>query len=241
MQKICQSCAMPMADESLYGTNADGSKNSDYCIYCYKNGEFLQNVTMDEMIEHCAGFIDEVNKNLEHPITKEEYIGQMKMYFPHLKRWRNQITISNDMSENPSLSGVKELVAKMADTLPITFISSVDQDGFQCTKAMLSPRVRDGIKVFYFTTNTFSLRVAHYKANPKACIYFCDSKNFIGVMLRGTMEVLTDAKTKEMIWRDGDTEYYPGGVTDPNYCVLKFTATDGRFYSDYYPRSFVIE
>ncbi len=241
MQKICQSCAMPMADESLYGTNADGSKNSDYCIYCYKDGKFLQDCTMDEMIEHCAGFIDEVNKNLEHPITKEEYIGQMKMYFPHLKRWRSQITISNDMPENPSLLGVKELVAKMADTLPITFISSVDQDGFPCTKAMLSPRVRDGIKVFYFTTNTFSLRVAHYKANPKACIYFCDSKNFIGVMLRGTMEVLTDAASKKMIWRDGDTEYYPGGVTDPNYCVLKFTATDGRFYSDYYPRSFVIE
>ena len=34
---------------------------------------------------------------------------------------------------------------------------------------------------------------------------------------------------------------YPGGVTDPNYCVLKFTATAGRFYSDFYPRSFVIE
>ena len=241
MQKICQSCAMPMDDDSLYGTNADGSKNSDYCIYCYKDGKFLQDCTMEEMIEHCAGFIDEVNKNLEHPITKEEYIGQMKMYFPHLKRWRSQITILNDMPENPSLLGVKELVAKMADTLPITFISSVDQDGFPCTKAMLSPRVRDGIKVFYFTTNTFSLRVAHYKANPKACIYFCDSENFIGVMLQGTMQVLTDAKSKEMIWRDGDTEYYPGGVTDPNYCVLKFTATSGRFYSDYYPRSFMIE
>ena len=106
---------------------------------------------------------------------------------------------------------------------------------------MLSPRVRQGIKVFYFTTNTFSLRVAHYKANPKACIYFCDTDGFKGAMLRGTMEVLTDAKTKEMIWRDGDTEYYPGGVTDPNYCVLKFTATSGRFYSDFYPRSFVIE
>ena len=39
MQKICQSCAMPMSDDSLYGTNADGSKNSDYCIYCYKDGE----------------------------------------------------------------------------------------------------------------------------------------------------------------------------------------------------------
>ena len=60
-------------------------------------------------------------------------------------------------------------------------------------------------------------------------------------VLRGSMEVLTDAATKQMIWREGDTKYYPGGVTDPNYCVLKFTATDGRFYSDYYPRSFIIE
>ena len=83
--------------------------------------------------------------------------------------------------------------------------------------------------------------MAQYKANPKASIYFCDAKGFKGMMLRGTMEVLTDAASKEMIWHDGDEQYYPGGVTDPNYCVLKFTATDGRFYSDFYPRSFVIE
>ena len=89
-------------------------------------------------------------------------------------------------------------------------------------------------------TNTFSLRVAHYKTNPKASIYFCDAEGFKGMMLRGTMEVLTDAESKKMIWREGDTQYYPGGVTDPNYCVLKFTATDGRFYSDFYPRSFVL-
>ena len=129
----------------------------------------------------------------------------------------------------------------MADTLPIAFISSVDEKGYPCTKAMLSPRVREGIKVFYFTTNTFSLRVAHYNANPKASIYFCDAEGFKGMMLRGMMEVLTDAASKEMIWRDGDEQYYPGGVTDPNYCILKFTANEGRFYSDFYPRSFVIE
>lgn len=241
MQKICQSCGMPMIDESVFGTNADGSKNTDYCIYCYKDGAFLQNCTMDEMIEHCAQFVDEVNKSMPHPITREEYIGKMKMYFPHLKRWHDELTITDTAVENPALSGVKDLIAKMADNLPITFISSVDENGFPCTKAMLSPRVREGIKVFYFTTNTFSLRVAHYKANSKASIYFCDTEGFQGMMLRGTMQVLTDAKTKEMIWRDGDEQYYPGGVTDPNYCVLKFTAIDGRFYSDFYPRSFIIE
>ena len=231
---------MPLTDEIL-GTNADGSKNEDYCIYCYKDGKFLQDCTMEEMIEHCAQFVDEVNKNLPQPMTKEEYIGQMKMYFPHLKRWHKELMLSDEMPENPALKGVKDLIAQMADTLPIAYISSVDEEGFPCTKAMLAPRKREGIKTFYFTTNTFSLRVAHYKANPKASIYFCDEKGFMGMMLRGTMEVLTDAASKEMIWREGDTEYYPAGVTDPNYCVLKFTAIDGRFYSDFYPRSFLID
>ena len=230
--KFCQSCGMPLTDEVL-GTNADGSKKEDYCMYCYKDGKFLQDCTMEEMIEHCAQFVGAVNEGLPSPITKEEYIGQMKMYFPQLKRWRKALTVSDDeaMKANPALAGVKELIAQMADSLPIAYISSIDNEGYPCTKAMLAPRKREGIKVFYFTTNTFSLRVAHYKANPKASIYFCDTKGFKGMMLRGTMEVLTDAKSKEMIWREGDEQYYPGGVTDPNYCVLKFTATDGRFYS----------
>ena len=46
-QKFCQSCEMPLTDE-IRGTNADGSKNEDYCIYCYKDGKFLQDCTMDE-------------------------------------------------------------------------------------------------------------------------------------------------------------------------------------------------
>lgn len=240
LPQFCQSCGMPLTRIEDCGTNADGSTNFDYCQYCYQDGKFLQDVTMEGMIEHCAQFVDAVNEGLSNPITKEEYIGQMKMYFPQLKRWRKELTITGATLENPALAGVKELIAQMADSLPIAFISSVDNEGYPCTKAMLAPRKREGIKTFYFTTNTFSLRVAHYKANPKASIYFCDAEGFKGMMLRGTMEVLTDAKSKEMIWREGDTEYYPGGVTDPNYCVLKFTATDGRFYSDFYPRSFVL-
>lgn len=60
-------------------------------------------------------------------------------------------------------------------------------------------------------------------------------------MLRGTMEVLTDSASKEMIWQEGDTMYYPEGVTEPDYCVLKFTATSGRFYSHFKSESFIVE
>ena len=85
------------------------------------------------------------------------------------------------------------------------------------------------------------MRVSQYKANPRACIYFCDRRFFRGVMLTGTMEVLEDRKTKEMIWREGDTMYYSKGVTDPDYCVLRFTANDGRYYSNFSSESFEIE
>lgn len=85
--KFCQSCGMPLNDQVL-GTNADGSKNEDYCIYCYKDGKFLQDCTMDEMIEFCAQYVDEVNKNISKPMTKEEYKQMMRQYFPMLKRWK---------------------------------------------------------------------------------------------------------------------------------------------------------
>ena len=57
--KFCQSCGMPLNDQVL-GTNADGSRNEDYCMYCYRDGKFLQEYTMDEMIEHCAPFEDRI-------------------------------------------------------------------------------------------------------------------------------------------------------------------------------------
>lgn len=78
---------MPLTAEVL-GNNADGSKNEDYCMYCYKDGSFVQNCTMEEMVEHCAQFVDEVNKHMPKPMTKEEYKQMMMNYFPMLKRWK---------------------------------------------------------------------------------------------------------------------------------------------------------
>jgi len=78
---------MPLNDEVL-GTNADGSKNEEYCMYCYKDGKFTNDCTMDEMIEFCAQFVDEVNKNMPKPMTKDEYKQMMRQYFPTLKRWK---------------------------------------------------------------------------------------------------------------------------------------------------------
>jgi len=135
----------------------------------------------------------------------------------------------------------EQTIGNLIDKQSVAFISSIDNEGFPNSKAMLPPRKREGIKIIYFTTNTSSMRVAQYRENSKACVYFCDKRFFRGVMLKGTMEVLEDKEAKEMIWREGDTMYYPLGVTDPDYCVLKFTALKGRFYSNFKSEDFEIE
>ena len=86
-QKFCQSCGMPLGDhQELYGTEKDGSPNQDYCIYCYKDGSFLGEMTMAEMIEACIPFTLEA-----HPgMTQEAAKAEMEAYFPKLKRWANQ-------------------------------------------------------------------------------------------------------------------------------------------------------
>lgn len=81
-QRFCQSCAMPLTDEVL-GTEKFGEKSQDYCSYCYKDGAFAQECTMEEMIGFCAPMTAEAMH-----ISAEEATAQMKGYFPQLKRWQ---------------------------------------------------------------------------------------------------------------------------------------------------------
>ena len=85
--KLCQSCGMPLTHEVL-GTNADGTKNEEYCIYCYKDGGFTSNSTMEEMAEFCAQFVDEFNKNTGQNLGREEYKKMLLEFYPSLKRWK---------------------------------------------------------------------------------------------------------------------------------------------------------
>ena len=139
------------------------------------------------------------------------------------------------MMRNP-----EQTIGSLIDKQSVSFIGSIDPEGFPNMKAMLPPRKREGIGELWFSTNTSSMRVTQYRANPNACVYFYDKRFFRGVMLLGTMEVLEDEVSKEMIWQFGDTMYYPKGVTDPDYCVLKFTARKGRYYASFKSEDFEI-
>ncbi len=83
----CQSCGMPMGGtEELYGTETDGSKNGEYCKYCYENGAFTAACTMEEMIDFCVKPMTSSNPNL----TEEQARNMMRQIFPKLKRWQQK-------------------------------------------------------------------------------------------------------------------------------------------------------
>lgn len=83
---FCQCCAMPLDEAGdLKGTEADGRKSDDYCIYCYKEGAFTApDATMEEMIEFCVPHMVSGNEGMTEETARE----MMRQYFPELKRWQ---------------------------------------------------------------------------------------------------------------------------------------------------------
>ena len=81
---ICQSCSMPMRVESDFGTNKDGSKNVEYCAYCFKDGQFIDSdMTKDKMIERIAA-VFEKEKHMNSSESKIKAID----FVSTLKRWK---------------------------------------------------------------------------------------------------------------------------------------------------------
>jgi len=84
-EKRCQSCGMSMDDpEVTYGTNADGGKNEAYCQYCFENGAFTEECTMEEMIAACVPYV----ATAESGMNEDEAEGMLRTFFPTLKRWK---------------------------------------------------------------------------------------------------------------------------------------------------------
>lgn len=128
----------------------------------------------------------------------------------------------------------KEQIYEFISKQKTAFIASVNEQGYPVMRAMLKPRLIDGNEM-YFSTNTSSNKVKQFATNNKACIYFYKRGKikYQGVSIIGDMEIRTDQPTKDKIWRFGDRLFYKQGVTDPDYCVLKFNGKTAEYYCDF--------
>ena len=80
---FCQSCGMPIDDAALRGTEIDGSKNAEYCKYCYQDGAFVNpDMTLSDMQLL-------VIEKMEDNKLPEDILETAVVRLPHLKRWNN--------------------------------------------------------------------------------------------------------------------------------------------------------
>lgn len=77
---ICQCCGMPLEDDIL-GRETDGTLNEDYCKWCYDEGTFLTDCTMEEMIDLCLPHMQG---------DKQAARTYLESVLPTLKRWKNR-------------------------------------------------------------------------------------------------------------------------------------------------------
>lgn len=208
---------MPL-ETAICGTNADGTLSQEYCTYCYKDGEFLQNFNMSQMIEFCAQFTDQINKQTGWNLTPEQAKAQMKQHFPTLKRWQHKDRRSSIEKAEGLLDQCREIT-----------LATINGDGFPRPVPMKKIH-SNGCNEIYVATDSASVKAADIKANPKAGLsYYLYGDS---VSLRGMAEIIDDDKIRQEMWQEWLIDHFPNGASDPNYIIIKFTGTEATIYID---------
>ncbi len=84
---ICQSCGMPIRKIADFGTCGDGSINTDYCKFCYKEGDFLDaGISMEEKIKK------NIKLAIMAGIPKKKAMQDAMTIIPRLRRWQRENT-----------------------------------------------------------------------------------------------------------------------------------------------------
>lgn len=76
---------MPLETEDDMGSNGDKSKNSEYCCYCFQKGSFVEDLSMEQMIERTAGFLTDYTT-----MPLEAALEFTRSHIPQLKRWKRK-------------------------------------------------------------------------------------------------------------------------------------------------------
>ena len=96
-KRYCQSCGMPLRFdvEKYLGTNSDGSRSDEYCYYCLKDGKYIVDIPMSEMINIWIKYTDKYNEYAGTAYSPEELRHILNERLPHLKRWKQKLETCN--------------------------------------------------------------------------------------------------------------------------------------------------
>lgn len=138
---------------------------------------------------------------------------------------------------------ISEKAEKLYKKVHTFILTSVDEDGYPLTKAVVPGKYRETISEMYFCTNTSSRFANAISRSGKGGVYFY-SKIFFswkGCSLKGNFEIVTDMTAKQKYWKNFYKNAYPEkSYTDPDFCLVRFISTAGRLYSNFKVDDFIL-
>ena len=136
-----------------------------------------------------------------------------------------------------------ELSINLMNKSEACYLTTINTDGFPKTRAMLNlrntdkyPDLKDFFKnlnknfIIYFTTNQSSDKIKEIKSNPRISVYYCIPNEWKGLMIGGNIEIIKDKEIKSSLWQKDWTLYYPNGIDDTDYAVLKLNPLILKLY-----------
>ncbi|MCL2034144.1 MAG: pyridoxamine 5'-phosphate oxidase family protein [Oscillospiraceae bacterium] len=99
-------------------------------------------------------------------------------------------------------------------------LSLIDENGYPTTSTLTIVKA-DGIKWLTFATSPDENKAKRVEKCSRASV--CINSTEYNITLVGTIEIVTDMKTKKDMWLEpmGCGEHWTG-YDDPNFCVLRF-------------------
>jgi general stress protein 26 len=95
------------------------------------------------------------------------------------------------------------------------------------TRVIHAARIDDDFTVWYATSKA-SNKVRHIGKNPNVCATFHSGMKWLRII--GRAELHTDSKTKGALWQDTWAQYWPGGIDDPDFVLLKIKPSQVEYF-----------
>ena len=106
-------------------------------------------------------------------------------------------------------------------------LASVNENGYP--RICVMEKIKsDGIKKIYTATGMIGTKTRHFQANPKASVCAWSGSN--SITLIGNVVVTQERAVLEAMWVDWFINHFPGGIDDPNYCILEFSSEEATLW-----------
>jgi general stress protein 26 len=136
----------------------------------------------------------------------------------------------------------KTEILKFLDAQNIIILCTLDTDGAPESRALINIRnskIAPHLTEFFrsdnrilMITNTSSAKIRQIRENADASLYMFNDK-FSGLLLKGKIHEILDAKTRDALWDDSWKMYYPDGKDGGDFSVLELVPETFKSYANF--------